>query len=187
MPVRRTTPETQKKAIELRHKSTPAEIKLWGYLRADQINGRKFRRQHAIGPFITDFCCVKQKLVIELDGGQHLEQAEYDSARTKYLQSRGYRVLRFGIMTWKTILKGCNHFYPAGVDPPPLNYPSLFAPVLLSRKRSEWDPTDRMTPPTLPKCLLAFGEGREGQFMLFLRSCRGFHPSVRSGLIIPEA
>lgn len=95
MPVRRTTPETQKKAIELRHESTPAEIKLWGYLRADQINGSKFRRQHAIGPFITDFCCVKQKLVIELDGGQHLEQAEYDSARTKYLQSRGYRVLRF--------------------------------------------------------------------------------------------
>lgn len=95
MPVRRSTPELQKRAIQLRRESTPAEAKLWGYLRAVHLEGCKFRRQHAIGPFITDFCCVKKKLVIELDGGQHLEQAGYDADRTKYLQSRGYRVLRY--------------------------------------------------------------------------------------------
>jgi very-short-patch-repair endonuclease len=54
-----------------------------------------FRRQHAIGPFIIDFCPPRIKLVLELDGGQHLEQAEDDARRTKYLESKGYRVLRF--------------------------------------------------------------------------------------------
>ena len=55
----------------------------------------KFRRQHPIGSFITDFCCIESHLVVELDGGQHAEQAEYDARRTKHLASRGYRVIRF--------------------------------------------------------------------------------------------
>ena len=55
----------------------------------------EFRRQHPIGPFITDFCCIERKVVIELDGGQHLEQAHYDAKRSEYLESRGYRVVRF--------------------------------------------------------------------------------------------
>jgi very-short-patch-repair endonuclease len=61
-------------------------------LRADGID---FRRQHAIGPFITDFCAPRQKLIIEVDGSQHLEQLEYDAERTTFLESKGYRVLRF--------------------------------------------------------------------------------------------
>jgi adenine-specific DNA-methyltransferase len=54
-----------------------------------------FRRQHAVGNYIPDFCAPRRKLIIELDGSQHLEQKEYDEERTKYLVSQGYRVLRF--------------------------------------------------------------------------------------------
>jgi very-short-patch-repair endonuclease len=54
-----------------------------------------FRNQHAIGNYIVDFCAPRKKLIIELDGSQHLEQKEYDEERTKYLEARGYRVLRF--------------------------------------------------------------------------------------------
>jgi len=93
--IQRTTNTTKHKAILLRHAPTPAEKKLWLYLRASQLDGNSFRRQHAIGPYITDFCCIKAKLVIELDGSQHLEQEEYDLQRTAFLESEGYRVLRF--------------------------------------------------------------------------------------------
>jgi very-short-patch-repair endonuclease len=82
------------RAIELRKEATPAEMTLWSGLRNDQL-GYTFRRQHAIGNYIVDFCAPRKKLVIELDGSQHLEQQEYDEERTKYLEARGYRVLRF--------------------------------------------------------------------------------------------
>ncbi len=91
---RRTTPKVFANAKELRHNLTPAERKLWGALRNDQL-GVSFRRQHAIGNYIVDFCSPRQKLIIELDGGQHLEQQEYDRVRTEFLQAKGYRVLRF--------------------------------------------------------------------------------------------
>lgn len=55
----------------------------------------QFRRQHAIGNYIVDFCSPRRKLIIEVDGSQHLELEEYDSERTKFLESKGYRVLRF--------------------------------------------------------------------------------------------
>lgn len=83
------------RAGELRKELTPAEKKLWAYLRGDQLNGINFRRQHAIGKYIPDFCSPDAKLIIELDGSQHLEQAEYDAERTKYLESQGYKVIRF--------------------------------------------------------------------------------------------
>ena len=54
-----------------------------------------FRNQHAIGNYIVDFCAPRRKLIIELDGSRHLEQQEYDEERTKYLETRGYRILRF--------------------------------------------------------------------------------------------
>ena len=57
--------------------------------------GLNFRRRHAIGQYIADFCSPKKKLVIELDGSQHLEQGEQDTERTCYLESQGYRVIRF--------------------------------------------------------------------------------------------
>jgi very-short-patch-repair endonuclease len=91
----RSTPKIKRQAIELRHELTPAERKLWAALRGDQLNGVNFRRQHAIGPYIADFCSVKAKLIIELDGSQHLEQTEYDQERTQYLEAQGYQVIRF--------------------------------------------------------------------------------------------
>jgi len=83
------------RAGELRKESGPAEAKLWAYLRTLRQDGVHFRRQHAIGPYITDFCAPRRKLVIEVDGSQHLDQAEYDNERTAFLESRGYRVIRF--------------------------------------------------------------------------------------------
>lgn len=59
------------------------------------MNGVKFRRQHAIGKYVVDFCAVKKKLAIELDGSQHREQNEYDITRTTYLESQGYKIMRF--------------------------------------------------------------------------------------------
>ena len=90
----RSNPKTRTHAIELRKELTPAERKLWTIIRNDQL-GFNFRRQHAIGNFIPDFVCIEKKLIIELDGSQHLEQEEYDKERTQYLESQGYKVIRF--------------------------------------------------------------------------------------------
>lgn len=83
------------RARELRKSSTPAEQKLWQALRNRNLGGYKFRRQHPMGPFITDFFCAEVGLVIELDGGAHLEQVDYDQVRTDWLEDRGYHVIRF--------------------------------------------------------------------------------------------
>ena len=91
----RSTPKTMHRAGELRKDPTLAEAKLWSYLRGNQLNGINFRRQHAIGKYIVDFCSPKKKLIIELDGSHHLESEEYDEKRTEYLKSRGYKVIRF--------------------------------------------------------------------------------------------
>lgn len=90
----RSNSKTRTRAIELRKELTPAERKLWSHIRNDQL-GVSFRRQHALGNYIPDFICIKKKLIIELDGSQHLEQTEYDNERTKYFESLGYRVIRF--------------------------------------------------------------------------------------------
>jgi len=82
---------------ELRQEATPAERALWLMLRNFSLEGRKFRRQHSIGPFIADFCCVPEKLVIELDGQVHFNPGtqDYDHQRQQYLEREGYIVLRF--------------------------------------------------------------------------------------------
>ena len=90
----RSNPKTRTRAIELRKELTLAERKLWSAIRNDQL-GVNFRRQHAIGKYIPDFVCIEKKLIIELDGSQHLEQTEYDAERTKYLEAQGYKVIRF--------------------------------------------------------------------------------------------
>jgi very-short-patch-repair endonuclease len=90
----RSTPNTKHQAIKLRKEPTPAERKLWSRIRNDQL-GVTFRRQHAVGNYIPDFCSPKARLIIELDGSQHLEQEEYDEERTRYLGSQGYKVIRF--------------------------------------------------------------------------------------------
>jgi len=74
---------------------TRPERVLWSILRAGQLDGYRFRRQHPIGDFIVDFCCPAARLVIEVDGDQHAERVGYDERRTRWLAKRkGYRVLR---------------------------------------------------------------------------------------------
>ena len=101
---KRTSPRIFRRARETRHEPTPAEAKLWAYLRAHRLTDVHFRRHtcpggrcqgHAIGPYIVDFCAPRQGLVIEVDGSQHLDHEEYDAERTTFLESKGYRVLRF--------------------------------------------------------------------------------------------
>lgn len=92
---KRTTPKIFGHAKQLHRNMTPAEAKLWGRLRAHRMKDVHFRNQHAIGNYVVDFCAPRRKLVIELDGSQHLEQEEYDIERTAYLESKGYRILRF--------------------------------------------------------------------------------------------
>ena len=70
-------------------------MKLWAYLRDGRLRGVTFRRQHAIGPYVADFCAPRHKLIVEVDGGQHAERREQDAERTAFLASEGYRVLRF--------------------------------------------------------------------------------------------
>src|SRR4051794_6999836 len=84
-------------ARTLRHNSTPAEKNLWQFLRANQLANHKFRRQTAVGPYIVDFVCFSHKLIIELDGPQHLEPAalDHDTRRTDWLTAQGFQVLRF--------------------------------------------------------------------------------------------
>ena len=81
----------------LRRDSTDAEKKLWRKLRARQLAGAKFRRQHPLGPYILDFYCAEARLAIELDGGQHAfeEQSRHDEQRSRYLAEQGIQELRF--------------------------------------------------------------------------------------------
>lgn len=83
------------KARHLRRESTTAEMVLWLHLRGRRFFGLKFRRQHPIGPYIVDFLSIEKMLVVELDGSQHASQVKKDKRRTRYLEDKGYTVLRF--------------------------------------------------------------------------------------------
>ena len=80
---------------ELRLNATDAERKLWAQLSARKVAGVRFNRQFPIGPFICDFVSRSARLAIEVDGGQHAVDVAKDAARTAFLQSQGYRVIRF--------------------------------------------------------------------------------------------
>jgi very-short-patch-repair endonuclease len=79
----------------MRKNPTEGEERLWQALRNRKVMRLKFRRQHAIGPYIADFCCPEAKLIIEVDGPIHEAQTEQDAFRDRELASLGYRVLRF--------------------------------------------------------------------------------------------
>jgi very-short-patch-repair endonuclease len=79
---------------QLRRDMTDAEKHLWQRIRTQQL-GVKFRRQHPLGGYILDFACVELKLALELDGGQHNELQTQDNVRTAWLESQGWKVLRF--------------------------------------------------------------------------------------------
>jgi very-short-patch-repair endonuclease len=97
--------DLHRKAKALRSNMTDAEQRLWYQLRGKRFSEVKFHRQKPIGPYIVDFAAPSRKLIIELDGGQHSTALAYDAARTRYLETRGYTVLRF----W-------NHDYLARTD-----------------------------------------------------------------------
>ena len=81
-------------ARALRKNSTDTERVLWRHLRMRQFKGFKFRRQQPLGRYVVDFVCLSKKLIVELDGGQHLENSE-DKERAEWLESQGFHVLRF--------------------------------------------------------------------------------------------
>ena len=84
-------------AANLRHRQTDAEKVLWSKLRSKQLSGIKFRRQQIIGPYIVDFINFDNKLIIEIDGGQHsLDNVrKQDDERTIWLKQKGYNIIRF--------------------------------------------------------------------------------------------
>jgi very-short-patch-repair endonuclease len=86
---------SEERARELRRSPTEAETRLWNQLRRRQVARARFRRQVPLGPYIVDFMCPSHRLIVEVDGGQHAERVVYDAARTEWLQSRGFTVLRF--------------------------------------------------------------------------------------------
>ena len=95
MPPKRSSPRMMHRAGELRREPTPAEAKLWKYLRSLDLDGTHFRRQYAIDNHIVDFCAPRAKLIVEVDGSPHVDQQDRDTERTDFLNAKGYRVLRF--------------------------------------------------------------------------------------------
>lgn len=87
--------EKWNRARQLRRASTDAERHLWQHIRCRNLADHKFRRQYPVAGYIIDFVSLPAMLVIEIDGGQHVDAVEYDAARTRKLEARGFRVLRF--------------------------------------------------------------------------------------------
>src|SRR3984893_14540027 len=83
-----------RRARGLRQEMTDAEVRLWLRLRGEQIEGHRFRRQVPIGPYVADFACLKARVIVEVDGGQHADEVERDQRRTEGLASRRFSVLR---------------------------------------------------------------------------------------------
>jgi very-short-patch-repair endonuclease len=88
-------PKLTQFAKKLRKNSTKAEALLWSRLRARQIDGIKFRRQQPIGNFIVDFVSFEKRIVIELDGGQHVSNKHKDHERDRFIRNSSFKVLRF--------------------------------------------------------------------------------------------
>ena len=85
----------QRRARALRNRATDAERYLWQYLRGRQLAGHRFRRQVPIAGFIADFACLEAKVIVELDGGQHVQNVGYDEQRDRLIEAQGFRILRF--------------------------------------------------------------------------------------------
>ena len=113
------------RARAMRGAPTDAELRLWRLLRDRRLSGFKFRRQVPVGPYIVDFLCVGAKLIVEADGSQHAESPR-DNVRDAYLESQGWKVLRFwnnevlqnreGVL--ETILRACKQTLIRPFGPP---------------------------------------------------------------------
>ena len=106
----------------VRNNQTPQEILLWSRLRREQL-GFKFRRQHSIGGYITDFYCPVKKLVIEIDGSQHFgkEAKKYDDIRSNYFEGLCIKVLRFTNTEINTNINSVVENIMNELNLPPLN------------------------------------------------------------------
>src|SRR6266516_3982858 len=91
------TARLKPRRLELRGRLTIAEARLWNHLKGRSLWGRKFRRQHSVGPYVLDFYCPGERLAVELDGAGHDHEAAQnrDAIRTRFLQSARIRVVRF--------------------------------------------------------------------------------------------
>lgn len=111
-------------ARTMRSAQTPAEERLWYFLRAHRFLDLKFKRQKPLGPYIVDFVCMECGLVIELDGGQHGEQVAYDRERDAWLAQQGFTVLRFWnhevMNAVEAVLERIRQFVEAPSPPAPL-------------------------------------------------------------------
>ena len=85
----------KERSRDLRKNLTDAEQKLWQKLRNKQIKDHKFRRQFVLGNYIVDFICLDKRLIVEVDGGQHMDNVDYDLQRDEWLKSQNFNVLRF--------------------------------------------------------------------------------------------
>jgi len=93
--MQRISPKIKSNSRALRKNMTDVERMLWAKIRNRQLQGFRFRRQHPIGRYIVDFVCLELKLIIELDGGQHIDQQQYDTNRSQWLQTNGFKTVRF--------------------------------------------------------------------------------------------
>ena len=85
----------RERARALRRQMTEAERRIWQILRSRRMSGNKFRRQVPIGLYIADFVCHEARLIVEIDGGQHDRSPQGEATRSRFLESEGYRILRF--------------------------------------------------------------------------------------------
>ncbi len=92
-----TNTNLKEKRRDLRNNGTPAEGRLWIYLKNSQLEGRKFRRQHSIENYILDFYCVSEKLAVELDGQEHftIHGSRNNDHRDVVLKKYGIRTIRY--------------------------------------------------------------------------------------------
>ncbi|MDD5190556.1 MAG: DUF559 domain-containing protein [Dehalococcoidales bacterium] len=127
----------------LRNKMTDAEIKLWSRLKSKQIDGNQFYRQRIIGQYIVDFCCLKTKLVIEVDGSQHYsaEGQKADNKRDNELVALGFRIVRFNDLDVLKNIDGVLEYITEFIREPII--PSVFLPdqvgdSLLLKGRGEY-------------------------------------------------
>lgn len=108
-------------AKTLRRNMTDAERCLWKHLRAHRLHGEKFKRQQPIGPYIVDFVCFDARLIIEIDGGQHLDN-DADRLRDTWLKEHGFRVLRFWnneVLSEAAVLERILEYLPPLPNPSP--------------------------------------------------------------------
>jgi very-short-patch-repair endonuclease len=123
-----TKPSLTNRAKELRQSETEAEQIIWSWLRAKKLKGVKFRRQEPIGTYVVDFVSFEKKLIIEIDGGQHnfAENKTNDDARTEWLESQGFRVIRFWNNEVGSNLDGVLTQIEEALAVPPLPDPCMF-------------------------------------------------------------